>query len=345
MAARLFTLIAAIALGAGAARADLHPLDVPAKSGWQHAQTGLTLMSHLGGLTRRSIGDFGNEEADLALAYDDGDAAKPGTTASLFLFHPGIASVPIWFDRAQTAIMAGRAFSGLSASSPIAFAAKPGGPADGLRVTYGVQNGTVTSTALAAIPVGQWLLVVRMTSSALDPAALDAKLSALLHDIRWPADQAAGPAAVPIAACTKLRVFKKAKVLPPDMTQMLFNAVLPDAVAKEDKTPVTYCRAAEGPNAAWAVYQAEGADDGYVLALGDGGRAIGVAPALVLKGRPAYAVTMFDLTRRLNFPNVSALLPPEQAIDLANGTAPLSATSTLGGKTDITINSNAVGSK
>lgn len=325
------------------ALADLRPLNVPASAGWQHARTGIVMRLRLGGLTREKIGDYGNEEADIALTYKQQDV---DAVATIYLFHPGIDSVPLWFDRilAQIAVHKDK-YGTAGAASPIAFAVRPGAPDAALRIVYPMQGGSLSSTGVAVVPVADWLLVVRLSSSKLDASALDAKLTAILNDMGWPDDKLTAPAAKPVADCAQMPSFRKGKLLPADMTQVLLNSMLSGAGPKDQKAVPEYCRAQQAPDGSWGVYRAQGANDGYLLALADAGRAIGVVPGIALKRDPGYSLTFFDLTRRMNYPNVSAMVPPEQALQFVNSAAPVSSVSTIGEEHNITISSDALGKK
>jgi len=342
---KLMRRLSALLLCLSSLSASARPIDVPADKAWQHARTGVILRSHLGGLVRASLEDAGSDEVDLAAGYND---AATGTIGTIFLFHPGIASVPMWFDRAQSAMLAQKVYGTAEPASPVPSSVKPEATQDSLRIVYAMQGGEMQSIGLAAIPVGDWLLIVRLSSHTLDRSALDARLTGVLNEIGLPANRPAAPVATPIAACPNLLTYKKARLLSADMTQALLNAMLPQVATKKDKSdskPVTYCRDREAPDAQWAVYRADADTKAYVMSLGDGGSSISVAPALVLKGGPAYSITLYGLDRLTTYPNVSALLPPEQAYDIVAHTRALTAVSTLhdDGKTNITINSAALG--
>lgn len=341
---KLMRRLGAFLLCLSSLSASARSLDVAADKAWQHARTGVILRPHLGGLGRASVEDAGSDEVDLFARYND---AATGTIGTIFLFHPGIASVPMWFDRAQAAMLAQKVYGTAEPASPIPFSVKPEAAQDSLRIVYAMQGGDMRSIGLAAVPVGDWLLIIRLSSHTLDRSALDARLTAVLNEIGWPANRPAAPVATPIAACPNLLTYKKARLRSPDMGQALINAMLPQVAAKEAKTdskPVTYCRDREAQDAQWAVYRADANSNAYVMALGDGGSSITVAPALVLKGARAYRVTLYGLDRRTTYPNVTALPPPEQAYDIVAHTRALTSVSTLqdDGKTTININSDAL---
>ena len=335
----------ALALAAASAVNAKRTLDVLPSITWHHAQTGLVLPPYLGSLPRNELGDFGTEEVDLFAQY----RGDEGTVATIYVFHPGLDSVPVWFDRVEAAVRARTDFGKFGETQAQAFAVRPDGPSAGLRATLALADGKERSTALAVEPVGDWLVVVRLSSPKLDAPALDGELTAILNGIGWPADKF-GPAAVPVKPCETLPRFHKARMLQPDMAQALMGAitgVAADDDKNKDARPV-YCRAQQAADGSWGVYRTAGAEEGYVLALEDAGRAIGVQPslaALINKSKPAFTVTFMDLTETRTYGDVSALLPPEQALDLVSHHAPIATSRMQGDKKNITIRSGLADKK
>lgn len=339
---------------ASAARAQMRVLDVPATAGWKHAATGLILMPKLGGQVRARLADLSASEIDMVASY--GDEAS-GTYTTLYLFHPGLASVPVWFDRVRVAAASRKEKGvpdGTEKASPISI--RPDGVVDGLRITYALKGGTDTSTAAAVAPIDDWLVVVRMSSERLDAAAIDARLTALLHDIRWPAAKRPAPVAVPVEACADSLKLKKARLLKPDMMQALLGSTIAMAASKagekpdaEVAKPVAYCRDSEDPAVRWGMYRANGAKDTYVLAIGDAGRAVMVGPSIAGLvnggGAKTYSLMLADLDRTLVFPDVDRLPPPQQALEIVTRTQPISSWSKSASGSNVTIKSGVVGSK
>ncbi len=343
-AALAIVLAAAMAAPATAKRF----LDVLPSVTWNHAATGLSMPPSLGPLPRNEVGDFGTAETDLFLQYRSSDDA---TEATIYVFHPGLDSVPVWFDRIQAIVHARADFGKAGEGAPQAFAVRPGGPAAGLRIALPLTGGSQRSTGVAVAPVGDWLVVVRLSSSALDAASLDGVLTAVLNGIGWPTDKTgAAPAAMPVRPCASLPSFHKGKLLKPDMAQALMGAIVGAAADDKGKAaPPVYCRAQQAADGNWGVYQVEGSGPGYVLALEDAGRAIGVQPSIAgfitKSSKPAFTLTLMDLTEMRNYGDVSALLPPEQALDLVNHNAPISAVNTLGDKKNIRLSGDVAEKK
>lgn len=332
---RLPTLIAWLLLALPAAAQT--EIQVPANAGWKHEATGTIFRSKLSGIPRTSIKDNSDTELDVSVHYGDAD-----TTLTIFLFRPVLASVPIWFDRSETQIGLGDTFGGVSPLGDIrAFALPQGKTPGGMRRVYVPGKREIKSTGLAVLPLGEWLLKIRITSNSLDPAALDAKLDEVIQAIGWPAGAADPVAAAPVPACTsQLAYARKAKLRKPSMTDALLGATLlgvaADKAEKGEKaTPVDWCREGEA-NQRYGVYRAKGSRDAYTLAMGDAGRTISVSPGIALDGGSGgYMLALGQLDRTLIYPSFDRLPAPDTAFQAVLNTAPISS-SARGGK-DITI--------
>jgi hypothetical protein len=335
--ARLAALALSIVLMASRAAADPRMLAVPETAGWQHALTGVILMPNVAGFTRESIGDFGEDEYDIVAQYK-GEGVSDGT---VYLFHPGLDSVPVWFDRARRAIELRDIYAIPAGTEPRIAAFTPPGSnvASGLRATYALGGKSkFASTAVAVMPVGDWLLVVRVSSAMLNADALDARVAALAGGIRLPAGLASGTAAAPVSNCDPLKGSTKARQMAPDMTQALLASAGVAAGRKKHEALPSYCRASES-GSAWGQYRVVGGGDGYVLAIGDAGRAVGVYPALTLSGPQTYTVSFMGLARTDFLPSFDRLPTPELALAAAAQGKPYASVSTIGDGSNITLDS------
>jgi hypothetical protein len=250
-------------------------------------------------------------------------------------------------DRASYALEHRPSFGGARAAGPaIAFALPGQSVAGGLRRTYVPGKGPYRSSAVAVVPLGPWLVALRLSSTTLDPAGLDARLTATLAEIGWPAATPATQAAVPVAACADHLRFKKAKLNKPDMTQALFGSILAGAAAHGEAKPTPeslkpWCRDGEGTDN-YGVYRHEGSIDGYLLALGDAGRTASIYPAVALPpARPGgMAVSMTDVDGdTATYPSFNALPQPDQVLALLTRGTPISRSSRTGKNVNISINS------
>lgn len=302
-------------------------LPVPPGKGWGHAATGIALMPHIAGLSRTGLTDLGTQELDIAAQYEE---PTQQTALTIYLFRPALESVPVWFDRSATAIELRRDFGAPTAAmAPTAFA-RPGSiVTDSLRAVWVPTKGPYRATALAVMPVGDWIVAVRISSKALDAAPLDAKLDAVLAGIRFPKDTAPGPVAVPVAPCPTSLDFKHADLVKPEMTDILLTSVMTaarftgdDERKKQDGTDAAaeaplppLCRDGT-PTLQYGVYHRPDQTDGYLLAVGDAGRTVSVSAGLAaLTGSTSYSVTFNDLDASMVFPGFDRLPQPKQVLD------------------------------
>lgn len=339
-----FALLASAAGFPAIAHAQKSVLEVPATKKWQHAQTGLIVPQASAGLPRTEISDAGQGELDIAVQF--GDIEK--TQATLYLFRPALMSVPVWFDRVEAQVLHREAYgSAAPIDAPAAFAPPHGTTAAALRRIYKPSKPPFAATAVTVLPLGNWLVVLRISSTEQAPAQLDATLSALIAGLGWPAaaaNAAQAPAAIPIQGCpTPLAYNKKAKMQKPDMAAGLMGAMLamiaskpPKDGEKKDAAPVTFCRDGEG-SSEMGVYRALPADDfAYTIAIADAGRTVSVYPDLMSDAKnPGYAVTLNTLDRAYVFPTFDRLPEPAKVLEALSKTRPISSAGRNGNEISI----------
>lgn len=309
----------------------------PANASWKHTRTGIVLPAAIAGTARDALIDNSATEIDVIAEY----GSNSDTTVTYYLFRPGLMSVPVWFDRSETQIMVRDIYANPTAQgAPTAFAPPRGTTASALRRVYVPGGGKYKSTALATMPLGDWLVVVRISSQQLDAAGLDARLSDAIAALGWPDSAPDAPAAAIVAPCsTPLAYAKNAKLKAPDMTDALLGATLatlpPDPKDVAKAAPVTWCR--EGaPTAQYAVYRANNDSSGYSIAINDAGAVITVSPGIALgKGNPGYRLSPDFLGRTMIYPSFNKLPSPQTAIAAVNNTSPMS--STERGSNNVTI--------
>ena len=335
---------AAIVVAPAAQAQQTRTIDVPPAKQWQHAATGLVVPQALIGLARTTITDSSADESDIFLQF--GDPAK--TALTVYLFRAALADVPVWFDRVETQILGRRDVYGEARPNgeTVAFTLPGGTRASALRRVYVPGKGPFTATGAAMLPFGDWLVAARLSSTTLDPAALDTQLIGALTGLGWPAPVAGAlPArvAVPVRPCAPALAFTgKAKLKKPDMSASLIGALLAGMARdpKIEKTPPAgpdgFCR--EGaPTQEMAVYRALSGGEGYLIALGDAGRTISVYPEpFPDKGKPGFAVTYNDLSVSYVFPSFDRLPAPDKVMAMIGKNSPIS--STARGSKSININ-------
>lgn len=337
------TAIALSALSVAAATpAAARDLPVPADKGWQHAATGLILPARLDGLPRTKLIDQTDSEHDVLAEFADAD-----TVATIYVFHPAIDNVAMWFERAETQIYNRALFGDVAPNTadPIAFAPPRSMVTSALRRVYTAGKGGFHTTGLAMMPLGDWLVAIRISGRTLSPSTIDAKLSAVIAAMRWPAGVAPSPVPAMIGVCTAPLVFAKAKQQKPQGSDMLMSllagAIAADPNAKaRPAEPARWCRdPATTPQ--YGVYRNLSFDKGYTLALADAGRVMHVSPTLdaqIGKG-DGYSVSFTNVDGTTSsYPGFDHLPAPPQVIAVLGGPA----TGRAAGKT-ITVDVNRLG--
>ena len=319
----MLTKMAAAAWAAGlvfaaAASAAPRTLEVPATAAWQHAATGMVLPSKPAGFGRTSLADSTAEELDVHAQYE---APGEGTRATVYLYKTGVPDVALWFDRAVAAILGtpGYGVDRATVPAPAGFARPGETQSSGLSTVLPATGLGLRSTGVAVVGLGEWLIKLRMSSSSLDPAALSVRMNAFLAGLRWPAATGAGAPPRPIAACAAPLAAKRAKVIRPEMANVLIDLVTADMVADKAKGPApVYCRdpAALGPH---GVYRPDGSKRSYLIALNDAGIALSVAPAISIDelgsgGGKRWSMTLLGRDTRSALPSFNRLPPPDQAL-------------------------------
>lgn len=301
-------------------------LNVPADKGWKHVETGLILMPQLAGLSRTTLTDATETEHDVAAQYD---APDKSVFATIYLFHPAIPDVALWFDRSQTAIEARDIFHHAAPASadPVTFAAANNAAATSLRQVYATQGGEYRSTALAVVPVGEWIVSIRMSAKTLTAEQLDANLQQAIKAVRWPPSSAISTiVAVPVRTCATPLTFTKAKQAKPNGADLLMSLMANSVAAKantEQKSAAplphpSWCRDGTA-STEYGVYRSSVSTGGYAMALYDAGRVISVYPSLMgqVDKSGTYAVSLEDVDGTTSvFPSFTALPSPKQVWDL-----------------------------
>jgi len=304
-------------------------LEVPATAAWQHAATQMILPSASAGLTRGAIEDSTAREFDVAATYRNRDE---GLLATLYLYKTMTPDIALWFDRALAAILMRTEYGIDAGAAPAAAAfARPGAQAaSGLRIALDAGGAEIRSTALAVVPLGRYLLKIRLSSSRLDRAALDERLTRFIEGLRWPAAAAGERAAVPVAPCATPLRLRSARVLRDSgMGNVLSDAMGGMLIERAEQDgdgppPRPYCRE-PGATLAHGVYRRGGATDSYLIALGDDGIALSIGQALDLSallgggggGRTRFSMTMLGRDGTTVYPSFNRLPPPAQALSVA----------------------------
>jgi hypothetical protein len=307
-------------------------IEIPASAAWQHAESGMVLQSKVAGLARGKILDRTPDERDVSMEY----GGKDGLYTTIYVYQTLLPVTGIWMDRAVTSVRLRPGWNAGDASPAIIPFTRPGGTAaSGLRTSLDLNVASPKSTAIAIAPLGNWLVKIRMTSTVLDRAALQTRMTQFIEGLRWPASTKAEPAAAVVQPCPTALALKRAKIVREDMADSLMNALMGVAMAdveaeidSKSLAPAAYCRE-PGPLDQMSVYRPDGSAERYVIAMGDDGIALSVAPAFDLdalgsdrRGKQRVSMTLLDRNATSALPSFNRLPPPEQALQVARSSAP-----------------------
>ncbi|WP_235512826.1 hypothetical protein [Sphingomonas sp. Leaf17] len=305
-----------------ATTAAARDLPVPADKGWKHAPTGLILTRDIAGMPRTTLTDATETEHDVAAQFELPDKS---VFVTIYIFRSPVADPSLWFDRSRTALEGRDIYRHAAPATiePVAFAAGTARSASSLRQVYAVPDGPYRSTALAVVPVGGWIVAIRMSATTLKAAQLDARLTDVIAAIRWPTTGGdPAPAAVPIKACPAPLAFVKAKVAKANGADMLMSLLGASVAARTEAATAaraaTWCREGSA-HPEYGVYRADGEASGYIMALSDAGRVVSVTPSLMgqVDKTGTYTVSLQDVDgTTFAYPSFTAMPRPEQVRDL-----------------------------
>lgn len=306
------------------------PIVVPATAGWQHGDTGLILRARIAGMTRGEIKDNSAAELDVTIQYASADGQ---TQATLYIFRPALDSVPVWFDRSETQILVRDTFGKATPlADPLAFAPPRATTASALRRVYVPSKGPYKSTGLVMMPLGKWLVAVRVSSTSIEPAALDAAMAGIVAGIGWPQNIAESPAVVLVAACPQsLPYARRAKMRAPSMEDAIVGgtAVSLAAEGKGNAAPIL-CRDLP-PTADYGVYRDPATVNAYVMAVGDAGIIISITPDM-FADKPGFRMIAGFLDHHAIYSVFDKFPHPDDVMKTIRSVRP-AATVSLDGKT------------
>ncbi|MCB2066068.1 MAG: hypothetical protein KDE15_05445 [Erythrobacter sp.] len=367
---RLFKLFAAglaalpvalfAALFAPAAQAQQR-LNLPAGEVFTHPHSQVVVPAELAGLPRGEATLYAEDFLDVGINFDNPITRE---RLSVYIFRHTNGDVPVWFAQAQASLE-----SQLASQSPeLAFEASafvpPGQPnASGLRAFYTLGEGSArNSTGVALFDTGEWFVKLRASSGRRSAAQLALWMDEALRALEVPVGD--GGEVAPVIDCPdRLRFRGRARDVRGDaaggpLAGLLGNLIMQAAREAHDEeegadaepaAPVTWCRDHEiGP--VQVVYRANAATDSYLLALGDNGSAVHVAPDVMGQlladegDDPSghYSVSLIMPARNLNFPTQDRMPAPNRVIQLLEANRVTGSVVTWGDERRIEINSDAL---
>lgn len=348
MAVRLIAVAMLIAVSAPAfAQTKPTPLAHDADKPFTHVNSGITLPATLIGLPRASGSEYVKPQLDLAFRYFPPDNREE---VSVYIYRVTSGSPSLWFDVSSGSIEQRQSFGRKTRfDMPVAFTPPGQTSASGLKRAWTLSDGPLRSTALAIVPVGEWLVKIRYSSTALEAASLARRLDEAIAAVGWPDGIKPAPAAGAIADCTTPLALKgKSKPVKADGASALLDAMTAAAASDksikrkaEEAPPAQWCRdrAVESPA---AVYRTVGSDDSYLLAFTDSGQAVWARPSLsgLLAGRKAsWAVSIVLAGETINYGGRDRLPLPTELQAIIGGKP--SSRVTTWGKSAVTLDSGA----
>ncbi|WP_165324729.1 hypothetical protein [Rhizorhabdus phycosphaerae] len=362
------TLIATAATAAPVVRQEIR---TKAGKPWVHKGSKFAFPAMIGPFSRRMVEDISDgKQIDLAGTYDE-----PGsqTLASVYIYRPAMPDPALWFDISSWYLQRSQLLGGVGkGAAPTAFQMGSGSDTSALRQSYALASNNVGSTGLAIVPMGRWIVKLRMTSRTLSPAALDQAMRDFLYGLSWPSNVPRKDT-VPIGACLRSLTNERAEELEQPSAVILVGAMLASMAEKPEadaptEPPARLCRDDIRSNASRPLYQLDDGATGYLQPLGDNGTLLVVrndptSAALIVElaggdksesrelsgqkdddkkasaydGRKGFfRITLMTPEQWAQYPAFDSLPSIEQTTDVVENRRPLSVTSFLK-KTEITL--------
>lgn len=323
------------------------PVKVPGGRPFEHKNSGLKLPPTLAGLPRTTVVDLMAPQLDVTTNYATSDNSEALT---VYIYRTTAGAVPVWFDRAVWQIEHRPIYGTPVRSEGAPSFAPPGQSAQsGMIAAWTTTGSQYRSTALALVPVGEWLVKFRYSSATMDAPTLTAKLRAAVEAIGWPRAIPPAPAAAPVLSCATPLAFSGQAVPLKRNKDAAFQDALVSGlfgIAQGKRRPgVVWC-SDPAPAPSGAVYRAGESKDSYLLALSDAGRGIRVGPdngaALLDKAAvPGWSIELVLPGRTVGYSPVDRLPSPDAVLAIVQGPR-LVTTSTWGKKREISVSPDLV---
>jgi len=354
---RLAFLIAVIAMFGTPASAQ-RALQIDADTVWAHPHSGIAVPATLAGLPRARATEFAPDFLNIGFSFRMGDEPEE---LSLYIYRDTNGGVPVWFEQARLGIEA----RDIYAKPQLAFGVEqygwPGNEAwQGQRAIYATPDSEYsTSTGVVLFSVNGWFVKMRATSSVRSAPELRDWIDAAFGEVAPPVSGVRQSAVIPVAECAEKFAFKKkAKDAKKDGASSLVNAVLGSMAAKKGQekqesetatAAVAWCRDSSLGKFQVA-YRANASTDSYLIALGDSGMGVSVAPdagAALLSDRPkdknkSFTITVITDAQRINFVPQNRLPSLKRVLEVINENRRISAVSTWGNDSSIEINPDSL---
>ena len=340
-------LIAAILIaGATPALAQTKPgplVTDPAKP-FMHENSGITLPATLIGLPRGEGQEYVKPQLDVSFRYLPADNTEE---ISVYIYRVTSGAPALWFDVSSRSIEQRQSFGRKTRfEMPVVFTPPGQATASGLKAAWTLSDAPYRSTAIAIVPVGEWLVKLRYSSTTLETASLVRRLDEAIAELGWPSVMPVSPAASLIPDCSApLKLDGTSKPVKADGGAAILDAMVASLGTKKDAKPmpaVPWCRDRQVATPA-PMYRPLGTDDSYLAALSDSGRALWVRPSLAgvisKDAKPSWAVSIVLAGETINFQHRDRLPPPDQLGEILKE-KPASRGSTWGKQRKIDIDSS-----
>lgn len=313
------------------------PLETRAGEPFLHANSGITLPVRLIDLPRTAAREYAAPQLDVLFTYKDVEAREE---LSVYIYRVTAGIPAIWFEQAVKPISDRPAFRRMTdVELPAAFVPPGQSTASAMKAAWTVSNSPVRSTALAIVPVGEWLVKFRYSSRVHEAASLVRRLDEMIARVGWPATLPPALAAAAITDCSApLKLDGASKPAKQDGGSALADALAHTVEGKLERKRIDWCRE-RGAETTLPIYRPVGTDDSYLAILSDSGRAIWVRPSLgglVSSNRkPSWSVSLMLAGEAINYRNRDRLPPFAQLDEIMDGV--VVSTLTTWGKREIKI--------
>ncbi|MEP0189113.1 MAG: hypothetical protein ABJP70_04470 [Erythrobacter sp.] len=334
------------------------PIEIDIGASWEHPHSNITIPAELGGLARGASTEFAPDFLNIGFSFVKNE---PYEEVSLYIYRHSSAGIPVWFEQARTAIEIRDLYQGPKLAFGIEQYGWPG--ADGLqgqRAIYATPDSSISSsTGVALFSVNGWLVKMRASSTTRTPEQLAELMDQAFSELTPPVVSTPQAPVKAVVDCEERLKFKKAKDAKQESGASVLAALLggivaddvneEDAETTEPKPVVAWCRDST-LSPMQVAYRADASLESYLIALGDSGRSVSVAPdlnAMLLaedpeKAKKTYSITVITDDRRINFVPQNRLPSPKRVFEVLQENRVIGSVSTWGDNRSININSDAL---
>ncbi|MCK0127123.1 hypothetical protein [Erythrobacter sp. F6033] len=350
--ALLVTAAATVLAGPASAQ---RAIELPEEA-WVHPHSEITVPTTLAGLPRNRVTEFAPDYLNIGISFRD-----EAEELSLYIYRDTNGGVPVWFEQARTGIENRDTFGRPKLPYLIEPYAWPGAEAwQGQRAIYATPKSSVgKSTGLVLFSVKGWYVKVRATSANRSAEELGAWIDSAFAELTPPEARVNQPAVIPVTDCEEKLVFKKkAKDAKVDGASSLISALLGGMIAEkvqeqqqsaEPKKAVAWCRDS-AISTMQVAYRANASKDSYLIAFGDSGMGVSVAPdsgsdllADPKKNKKkVFSITVITDDQRINFVPQNRLPSLKRVLEIINENRRTSAVSTWGDDSTIELNPDSL---